>query len=848
MKATNPCLPLLFLAVSAAFAETKTWNASAKTRGYWDDPAKWTPAGVPGPDDDVVIGTQSYCHISNSVSMASLTLRGYACLEVAARASATDPKSAAYTGCSADIAANDAPLSIAIAGDVSISGGARWLIGAQNHRRNTTLAIGGDLSFANATSTAQWLAIFAGQTNATVLAEDGGAWVTVGGATTLAFTTGKASSSIVPLCHQNSGVGVVFHLQDLSIDSGCSINASTAGYRCLAEQRYAGPGTPVTSTTLAGSYGGRGLNYGTTYGSPSSPWQAGSGSYYSASKAGSTGGGSIRVTARDVVLDGSLLANGGGESGFDSGAGGGIWLACRSLAGTGLVQAHGGVNTRAKAYNRYCGGGGRIALDVERPVDDGMQLVLDAAAGSYYTGGFTPSVGMQGGEVGTIWSNQRRLLERAYARCRGGAFHCPEFGATYIVPVTAIPAKAAFYFPTVSTLVFTNDLLLSQSSILGCGALGTPANLATHSANNINATADWFLRDDDGPVDRALAIHGSLTMETNSWLLVNGRSQAWRADFRRHSAVTIDGDFHQGGGLSVIGNMVGDAYGYDWKNPPVTFSVGGSWTMASNALTSARCESITGGPVHFRVGRAFTSEPTSTFTANYGGYYVTNSYYLKYEGSSQAPGRPIYSSLASIAGGAYGGTASTSASRYGAPFMPFRPGSHSGTRQDAGYQQCPGGGVIFLQAGSARFGGVFTANGIRNPDYSGRGSSSGGAICVMLSSSRLAVSSNAVFSAKGGSGNSNSHAGGGGRIAIGLRMRKADIDREIDHLLALGDPRAECAAEPVVKHARDYTAEERAALFPDATFTAAGGNGVAGTEGSVVIYEAIAPGTLVLLR
>ncbi len=42
----QPLWAIFCCATSALFAETKVWNAAAKTRGYWDDPAKWTPVVV----------------------------------------------------------------------------------------------------------------------------------------------------------------------------------------------------------------------------------------------------------------------------------------------------------------------------------------------------------------------------------------------------------------------------------------------------------------------------------------------------------------------------------------------------------------------------------------------------------------------------------------------------------------------------------------------------------------------------------------------------------------------------------------------------------------------------------
>ena len=111
----------------------------------------------------------------------------------------------------------------------------------------------------------------------------------------------------------------------------------------------------------SGSYGGRGWNAsygGPTYGSTNYPVQAGSGG---AGSAGS-GGGLICIQADlgTVRVDGTLNADGTTTASWCSGggSGGGIFIACRSFAGVGTLQANGG------GHGEYGGGGGggRIAV------------------------------------------------------------------------------------------------------------------------------------------------------------------------------------------------------------------------------------------------------------------------------------------------------------------------------------------------------------------------------------------------------------------------------------------------------------------------------------------------------
>ena len=99
---------------------------------------------------------------------------------------------------------------------------------------------------------------------------------------------------------------------------------------------------------------------GYPYGSASMPTQPGSGGgaqKNSLSSVGGYGGGLVWVEAAgDILMNGTINAN-GGEAGGNSGAGsgGGVYLRCATFAGAGAITANGG-----SSY--VGGGGGRIAV------------------------------------------------------------------------------------------------------------------------------------------------------------------------------------------------------------------------------------------------------------------------------------------------------------------------------------------------------------------------------------------------------------------------------------------------------------------------------------------------------
>ena len=70
------------------------------------------------------------------------------------------------------------------------------------------------------------------------------------------------------------------------------------------------------------------------------------------------GGGVVRIIAKDLFMDGSILANAKDKltSSLGAGAGGSIWLSADRIEGTGTLEAIGG------EYSLGFGGGGRIAL------------------------------------------------------------------------------------------------------------------------------------------------------------------------------------------------------------------------------------------------------------------------------------------------------------------------------------------------------------------------------------------------------------------------------------------------------------------------------------------------------
>jgi len=167
---------------------------------------------------------------------------------------------------------------------------------------------------------------------------------------------------------------------DLTIESGASIDVSVRGYAV-------GVTYPGTSTPDGGSggshigFGGTTGTAGSTFGSVYRPVENGGGS-----GSGGRGGGSVRIEARDVRIDGRILAN--GESASRGAAGGSVWISASGhVEGAGSIEARGGAATSGSSGY---GGGGAIAVEYQS-ASGSVLSNLDASGGGFsnsaYNGG-----------------------------------------------------------------------------------------------------------------------------------------------------------------------------------------------------------------------------------------------------------------------------------------------------------------------------------------------------------------------------------------------------------------------------------------------------------------------------
>ena len=143
---------------------------------------------------------------------------------------------------------------------------------------------------------------------------------------------------------------------------GASLDVTGRGY--AAHATY--PGASIGGNGSAGSHLGIGGIWsgagGSTYGSVTRPREHGSGGQNSAPY-GQPGGGTIRLAAGQLVVDGSIRAEGGSSTATNrrAGAGGSIWIqASETVSGAGSISARGGT---APSGSVTSGGGGAVAIE-----------------------------------------------------------------------------------------------------------------------------------------------------------------------------------------------------------------------------------------------------------------------------------------------------------------------------------------------------------------------------------------------------------------------------------------------------------------------------------------------------
>ena len=145
------------------------------------------------------------------------------------------------------------------------------------------------------------------------------------------------------------GTGSVIRSQNITIQTNGLMTANGFGFPMLG-----GPAPGQNGADSGGTHGGIGANnLYTVYGSATNPTSMGSGGK------NEPAGGAIRlIVSGNLIVNGTLSADGKTISGWNSGAGGSIWI-----SGGGTLKGNGAITARGEQPGIVAGGGGRIAID-----------------------------------------------------------------------------------------------------------------------------------------------------------------------------------------------------------------------------------------------------------------------------------------------------------------------------------------------------------------------------------------------------------------------------------------------------------------------------------------------------
>ena len=361
-------------------ARTLAWTGTVGD-GDWFNKANWDDAGIPGKYDSVTVGSGTFqVKYPSEVEVASFAMSG---------------SSTGYWGCRTTVSTSSdhnnmnhdkvyyttaldsediRPYSLSVSGDFSLGGTARIYFGGINQTNRMDIAVGGDMTL-NGTSSKTlsrmqvYGGFFQGADDAETFATGGGS-VTVGRAFAM---TGY--SEYTPVCERRSGAPVLLKADTVSIGANARILAEGRGFGRIwwhngtgYSQRTHGPGRS-TSNTIAASYGGigGGVTVDNTYGFVAAPFQPGSAAQAQNGYTGDlfSGGGAVRIDAREIELTGKIYAEGIGRYQVAGGSGGSVWLTCRKfiLGANAKISVEGGHSTQ---YGNYGGGGGgRIAIGLK---------------------------------------------------------------------------------------------------------------------------------------------------------------------------------------------------------------------------------------------------------------------------------------------------------------------------------------------------------------------------------------------------------------------------------------------------------------------------------------------------
>ena len=544
-------------------------------------------------------------------------------------------------------------------------------------------------------------------------------------------------------------------------------------------------GRTLGNTTTGGSNGRNGGSYAgvggsasgssnSAYDDPMNPHEVGSGgsgenynfftgictvAYY---HSGGNGGGLLRIKTSNLVLDGTITAN-GHDATAGGGSGGGILLDVANLSGSGHIFAEGGnALQRSYASGGGGGGGGRIAIS-----SGTMTLPKEniAAAGGE---GISNQPSKNGG-AGTIYLNVTNKAESELIIANQGIVTSnatPVMGGDYATVTVNGDSVISGYYTTGTDMVVINtrlsdknalnligNLLITNSTLDLSENLTVPGNLTMNNGSlNLGSTLRLL---GDGSPGRAgtLTLSGS-TLNITGSITASGDLTTTGSTLNAMDTITIDGSLestkssmtfskkiHVAGNVTLLGqSLLTHFFATTTSESRLELSVSGAMSVDATSKIDVTGRGYLGAwkSGNGNIGRTLGNSD------NGGSYGGGGGSYGGLGGFNPAPTGTDY-------GGFVGST-------YGHLANPNELGSGGGTSfyWSSGSN---GGGLVQIKAGSLELNGNIRADGESINCWGNNGS--GGGIRIETG----ALNGSGLISARGGVSN-GCGGGGGGRIAI----------------------------------------------------------------------------------
>lgn len=517
---------------------------------------------------------------------------------------------------------------------------------------------------------------------------------------------------------------------------------------------------------------------------------------------------------------------------WTAGSGGAVYVVCRTLRGSGRISANGadarnlasgaGGGRIAVKYDPAAQAAAAVPSVRIQAMGGGTTMEYGtsysakkdekATTGEWLTGGYRTlnhyqghlMYGVMAGEPGTLWFPDSQLLTRSIAAGvvrLAGRWAAPEAPTSIAATGDLVFEDGGISLDAVTALSVGGDLkILGHEPSLrpnGISDQRTFPNGLFLTNCAVTVGGDFVVSNAMVRLDAAkeVAVGRSVDVQ-QGWVgvfsdgLTRPRvSVGGDAAFARYATLLVGAGPEDAAGVASVEELLASG--------GALVSVTGRLSVADHSSVIPICEGVSGGAPWFSVGSAAV-DATSAFDATLTGYRAYLGRGLpKEEKFGKGPGGGVSTDVAGIGtkyagAGGYGGNGGNATNvngvAYGMPYdeayAPFGPGS---TGANGEYCTASGSGSVrIFSRGEFELNGVLSARGFRAA-YNWSYSSSGGAVWVVCSRLTGGGETSVIDVRGGNGGNNGSPGGGGGRIAVWECPKPDEIDGKLLKKLTAGN-------------------------------------------------------------